>query len=170
MTLVQLGASKDAPPDLKIGDLAKATGKTQRALRLYEEMGLLVPSERTNGGFRVYGGDAIERVSWIGKLQELGFTLHQIQELVPSDGALPKDVMKRIRTIFADKQAEVAQQITRLQQLQREMASSLQYLETCIDACTEHHSGTSFCGTCQAHGDERAPSLVEGIRSEGPRS
>ena len=55
MTLVRLGASV---PDLKIGDLARATGKTQRALRLYEEMGLLVPSERTVGGFRVYGCDA----------------------------------------------------------------------------------------------------------------
>lgn len=170
MTLVQLGASKD-PLDLKIGDLAKATGKTQRALRLYEEMGLLVPGTRTVGGFRVYGCDAIERVSWIGKLQELGFTLHQIQELVPAGAEqLPKDAMKRVRKIFADKQAEVAQQIARLQQLQLEMASSLEYLETCVDECTEHHSGTSSCGTCQAHGDQRAPSLVEGIRSEGPRS
>ena len=53
MSLVQLGALRKEPPaDLKIGDLAKATGKTQRALRLYEEMGLLAPSERTLGGFR----------------------------------------------------------------------------------------------------------------------
>ena len=172
MTLVQLGPSKDGPSDLKIGDLAKATGKTQRALRLYEEMGLLVPSDRTVGGFRVYGCDAIERVSWIGKLQELGFTLHQIQELVPgvSEAALPKDAMKRVRKIFADKQAEVAHQIARLQQLQCEMASSLEYLETCVESCTEHHAGTSSCGTCQTHGDLKAPALLEGIRSEGPRS
>ena len=165
MTLVQLGDL--VVPDLKtvkIGELATATGKTQRALRLYEELGLLVPSDRTQGGFRVYGTGAIERVSWIGKLQELGFTLHQIQELVPSASALPKDVMSRTRQIFADKQAEVALQIARLQQLQDEMTSSLRYLETCVEECTEHHRGTSSCSSCQTHGAERAPALVEGIR------
>lgn len=165
MTLIQLGKADHADVDLKIGELAKLTGKTQRALRLYEEMGLLSPGTRTVGGFRVYGHDAIERVAWIGKLQELGFTLHQIHELVPPDGALPKEAMARVRKAFADKQAEVAQQIARLQQLQREMDASLEYLETCVDACTSHSHGTSCCGTCQTHGDERAPSLVEGMRS-----
>jgi MerR family copper efflux transcriptional regulator len=164
MTLVRLGPPKDVPVDLKIGDLAKLTGKTQRALRLYEEMGLLVPGTRTVGGFRVYGHEAIERVGWIGKLQELGFTLHQIQDLVPGEAA-PKEAMGRVRRAFADKQAEVAQQIARLQQLQREMDASLEYLETCVDACTSHTQGTSCCGTCQTHGSEPAPSLVEGMRS-----
>lgn len=166
MTLVQLNP-KHAPQvtDLKIGDLAKLTGKTQRALRLYEEMGLLVPGTRTVGGFRVYGHDAIERVAWIGKLQELGFTLHQIQDLVPQQGAMAKDAMARVRRAFADKKAEVSQQIARLQQLQLEMDASLEYLETCVDACTSHSQGTSCCGTCQMHGDALAPSLVEGIRS-----
>ena len=164
MTLVQLNP-KHVPADLKIGDLAKLSGKTQRALRLYEEMGLLTPGTRTIGGFRVYGPDAIERVTWIGKLQELGFTLHQIQDLVPSDGGSPKEAMTRVRKAFADKHLEVEQQIARLQQLQREMDASLEYLETCVDACTSHSQGTSCCGTCQTHGDERAPSLVEGMRS-----
>jgi MerR family transcriptional regulator, copper efflux regulator len=165
MTLVQLNP-KHVPADLKIGDLAKLSGKTQRALRLYEEMGLLTPGTRTIGGFRVYGPDAIERVQWIGKLQELGFTLHQIQELVPSEGGSPKEAMARVRKAFADKHAEVELQIARLQQLQREMDASLEYLETCVDACTSSHSqGTSCCGTCQTHGDSPAPSLVEGMRS-----
>jgi MerR family copper efflux transcriptional regulator len=175
MTLLQLtpksakGAAMAA--ELKIGDLAKLSGKTQRALRLYEEMGLLTPGTRTIGGFRVYGPDAIERVAWIGKLQELGFTLHQIQDLVPStdsansEGPQAKEVMARVRKAFADKHAEVEQQIARLQQLQREMDASLEYLETCVDSCTSHTQGTSCCGTCQTHGDAPAPSLVEGIRS-----
>lgn len=168
--LLQLKSAAAGPEkDLKIGDLAKATGKTQRALRLYEELGLLAPGTRSDGGFRLYGPDAIERVSWIGKLQELGFTLQQIQELVGASdaGALPREAMARVRKLFADKQAEVAAQIARLQQLQRELSSSLEYLETCVDSCTEHaasRSGTSCCGTCQQHGDQRAPSLVEGIR------
>jgi DNA-binding transcriptional MerR regulator len=171
--LIQLRSSAEAPPrDLKIGDLAKATGKTQRALRLYEELGLLAPGTRTQGGFRVYGGEAIERVTWIAKLQELGFTLQQIQELVAaSDTAhLPKDAMARVRKLFANKQAEVAAQIARLQQLSRELSSSLEYLETCVETCTENAtaSATSCCGTCQHHGDQKAPSLVEGVRQPHP--
>src|SRR4249920_2630329 len=110
-TLVTLKTSHGAAVDLKIGDLAKRTGKTQRALRLYEELGLLTPGTRTAGNFRVYGADSIERVNWIGKLQELGFTLQDIHALLPSNEPLPKDAMARVRGIFAAKQAEVAAQI-----------------------------------------------------------
>jgi DNA-binding transcriptional MerR regulator len=144
--------------DLKIGDLAKATGKTQRALRLYEELGLLTPGARTEGGFRVYGQSSIERVNWIGKLQDLGFTLHEIHELLPAEGA-PKEAMARVRAVFAAKQAEVSQQIARLQQLQAELATSLDYLETCVSECHDTN-----CSSCHTH-DDKAPSLVEGIRS-----
>ena len=160
-SLVQL--TKHASPvglkiDLKIGELAKATGKTQRALRLYEELGLLTPGMRTAGGFRVYGHDSIERVNWIAKLQELGFTLQEIHELMPSEGA-PKEAMARVRAVFAAKQAEVRQQIARLQQLQAELGTSLSYLETCVAECHD-----SACSSCHTH-DDKAPSLVEGIRS-----
>ena len=144
--------------ELKIGELARATGTTQRALRLYEELGLLVPGTRTAGGFRVYGTESIERVTWIGKLQELGFTLHEIKELLPA-GASPRDVMTRVRGVFAQKQADVAAQIARLQQLQGEIASSLEYLETCVAQCHDNS-----CASCHTH-DDKAPSLVEGIRS-----
>jgi DNA-binding transcriptional MerR regulator len=131
-------------------------------------MNLLAPSDHTAGGFRVYGADAIERVRWIGKLQDLGFTLTQIQSLVDANtpDALPKEAMARVRDAFTDKQRELTAQIERLQQLKRELASSLDYLETCATACTQHDSkGTSCCGTCSTHGAEKAPSLVEGARS-----
>lgn len=170
-TLVQLTTSKQgpkaAPLELRIGDLAKATGKTQRALRLYEELGLLAPNTHTAGGFRLYGADAIERVRFIGKLQDLGFTLPEIQALVEASthAALPKESMAHIRSVYAQKQREVQLQIERLRALQGELASSLAYLETCVDACTQEDAqGTSCCGTCGTHGHEKAPSLVEGAR------
>src|SRR5262245_55764223 len=67
---------------LKIGDLAQRTSKSVRALHLYEELGLLNPAGRTTGRFRLYGDDSVRRVEWIGKLQQLGFTLPQIQEVL----------------------------------------------------------------------------------------
>ena len=95
---------------LRIGDLAKATHKTQRALRLYEELGLLTPGDRTSGGFRLYGREAVERVHWIGKLQELGFTLHEIQGLVQAlhDEHIPKAAMAQVRGLFMQKLDDVA--------------------------------------------------------------
>jgi MerR family transcriptional regulator, copper efflux regulator len=165
-TLVQLQKNTAPAADIRIGDLAKATGKSQRALRLYEELGLLTPGTRTAGNFRTYGADALERVQWIGKLQELGFTLQHIQQLVAAtSGAVPKEAMSAARALYAEKQAEVAAQIARLQQLQRELNSSLEYLETCVSTCTAEGTSASCCGTCGTHGDQKAPNLVEGMRS-----
>src|SRR4051794_30996620 len=67
---------------LQVGDLAKATGKTVRAIHLYEELGLLRAHERSKGRYRLFTSDALIRVRWISKLQNLGLSLSEIQELV----------------------------------------------------------------------------------------
>src|SRR3989442_11971135 len=67
---------------LKVGDLAKQTGKSVRALRLYEELDLLHPVARSSGGFRLYDESALTRIRWIELLQEAGLSLHQIQGLL----------------------------------------------------------------------------------------
>ncbi len=158
-------ASSDAARDLRIGDLARVTQKTQRALRLYEELGLLTPGDHTVGGFRLYGPDAITRVHWIGKLQELGFTLQQIQGLVAAvaDEAVPKEAMGKVRALFLQKLDDVAAQVARLSQLQRELMSSLSYLEECGGCATDATAGqpgAASCSTCTSH-DDKAPALVE---------
>ena len=48
---------------LKVGELAKKTGKTVRAVHLYEELGLLAPAVRSKGGFRLYHGKAVKRIA-----------------------------------------------------------------------------------------------------------
>jgi MerR family copper efflux transcriptional regulator len=149
--------------NLRIGDLAKATNKTQRALRLYEELGLLTPGDRSSGGFRLYGKEAIDRVHWIGKLQELGFTLQQIQGLVAAvvGEEVPKEAMGQIRGLFLQKLDDVAAQIARLSQLQRELMSSLAYLEDC-NSCSTHgelgRPGAVACCDCSSH--DASPALV----------
>ncbi len=50
---------------LRIGDLARLTGKTVRAIHLYEELGLLHPATRSSGGFRLYERSAVERMRWL---------------------------------------------------------------------------------------------------------
>ena len=47
---------------MRVGELAKAAGKTDRAMHLYEELGLLEPRARSEGGFRLYGPEAVDRI------------------------------------------------------------------------------------------------------------
>src|ERR1700748_311903 len=93
---------------LKVGELAKRTGKTVRAIHLYEARGPLEPAVRSKGGFRLYSGRAVKRIDWIQKLQDLGFSLTEIKAFLrdwEQSVTAPK-AMDRIREIFSDKLRE----------------------------------------------------------------
>jgi len=71
---------------MQIGEVAERTGVTQRALRFYEEKGLLKPPQRLDGGFRLYSEEDVQRVELIKKLQTLlGFSLAEIKEMVEAE-------------------------------------------------------------------------------------
>ncbi|KIG16230.1 Mercuric resistance operon regulatory protein [Enhygromyxa salina] len=148
---------------MKIGQLARKTGKTVRALHLYEEMGLLSP-ERSDGGFRLYGSDELARVYWISKLQDMGFKLGQIRgllEAVESSASAP-GAMHGVRELFQSKLRDTREQIQKLLQLERDIAESLSYLEACR-SCGE--TSTKACVECgdDRHGGLPEPKLVSGI-------
>lgn len=150
---------------MKIGELARKTGKSVRALRHYEELGLL-GAERSEGNFRLYGADGLARVYWISKLQDMGFSLMQVQALittVESSGTAP-EAMQSLRELFKSRLQDTRAQVERLMQLERDLAESLAYLEGCR-VCTTHHD-LEGCASCDspAHSDTRAPSLVAGAR------
>src|SRR5579883_2419271 len=118
---------KSNEPLLQIGDLVKASGKTARAIHLYEEMGLIKPVARSEGGFRLYHEDSIERLAWISKLQELGFTLPAIQDFLQSitTKRIAKEAMDQVRQAFAAKLAETRTHLARLQELEKDLQASL---------------------------------------------
>jgi MerR family redox-sensitive transcriptional activator SoxR len=68
---------------LAIGELAKQTGVAPSALRYYEERGLLAPARRV-GGRRQYHASAVAQVGVLLLLQEVGFTLAEVEELLTS--------------------------------------------------------------------------------------
>lgn len=150
---------------LKIGELARKTGKSVRALRHYEELGLLRAS-RSDGGFRLYGPDELARVYWISKLQDMGFSLSQVQGLintVESSDSAPQ-AMQSLRELFRSRLQRTRDQVERLLQLERDLGESLAYLEGCR-ACSSEHDLDS-CSSCDspAHADTHTPSLVAGVR------
>ncbi|MGG1518526.1 MerR family transcriptional regulator [Paenibacillus oryzisoli] len=67
----------------KIDDVAKECGLTKRTIRYWEEIGLLMAPERSEGGMRLYTRQHIERLQQIMKARDvLGYTLQEIQEFV----------------------------------------------------------------------------------------
>lgn len=65
-----------------IGEVASRTGLSHRTIRYYEEMGLLTPSARTEGGFRLYDEAGIERLLLIKPMKPLGFSVEQMRQLL----------------------------------------------------------------------------------------
>src|SRR6185503_9766249 len=93
---------------LQVGDIARASGKTVRAIHHYEEVGLLRPNARSKGRYRLYEKNALNRVRWIGKLHDLGLSLSQIQEMVQAWETAPSapGAMSRIRAVYLQKLEE----------------------------------------------------------------
>jgi len=69
-----------------IEQVAERTGLTKRTLRYYEEVGLLPPTDRTEGNYRRYSEADIQRLERIKKLRDLlGFSLADIRELLDAE-------------------------------------------------------------------------------------
>lgn len=72
----------------QIGEVCQRTGLTQRALHYYDEIGLLVPSERLTGGQRLYSATDLERIDRIKNLKQLlGLSLSEIKRMLDADEA-----------------------------------------------------------------------------------
>jgi DNA-binding transcriptional MerR regulator len=69
-------------PGILVSELAKRTGTTRKALRLYEAAALIAPDGRTEGGYRLYGAEVVPAVSFILKARRAGFTVAEIRGIV----------------------------------------------------------------------------------------
>ena len=75
------GANLPGGGTFPIGSLARLAGVSTRTIRYYEEIGLLSTARRFSGGRRVFDGDALQRLRFIGRLKRLGFSLAEISHL-----------------------------------------------------------------------------------------
>lgn len=76
---------------LQIGEVAERVGLSLRTVRYYEEMGLIVPADRTEGGFRLYTEDHVDRLALIKQMKPLGFTVQEIGHLLEARDLLADD-------------------------------------------------------------------------------
>jgi DNA-binding transcriptional MerR regulator len=118
---------------VRIGELARRTGVSERSLRYYEQQGLLAAG-RTAGGQRDYSEPAVDRVIHIQELLAAGLRSKTIATLLPcmrdSDGGPATDASPRLLT-------ELSAERTRLDRAIRDLASSRDVLDEVIAAAAQ---------------------------------
>ncbi|ROQ39477.1 DNA-binding transcriptional MerR regulator [Frondihabitans sp. PhB188] len=72
----------DAGSTMHIGELAERTGLSTRTVRHYDDVGLLHPTGRSDGGFRLYTADDLERLLIIRRMKPLGFALEEMADVL----------------------------------------------------------------------------------------
>lgn len=113
---------------MTIGQVAKASGVGVETIRFYEREGLLPRPPRTGSGYRTYPEDTPRRLHFIKRARDLGFTLHEIVELLNlSDRGQGEAALVRDRA-----QHKLADLERRIRDLER-MRSTLQHLVHCCD-------------------------------------
>ena len=103
---------------MTIGSLSGRTGVPVKALRKYEDMGLIYTAGRSPGNYRLYDEEALWCVGVIGSLRGLGLTLAEIRELAEVYLARTEDpIGPRLSAVLRAARGRVQNRITELQQL-----------------------------------------------------
>lgn len=115
---------KTSEDHLQIGELSLSLGVTTRTLRLYEQMGLIDPPQRTEGGIRYYTKDDIRRIKFVLKLKELGLSLQQMQELaeIYRETKMPDTIMPRLIELLDSHTDAIHRRIGKLSSLARDIS------------------------------------------------
>ncbi len=101
---------------LTIGRLANSAGVSVETIRYYERRGLIRQPQK-KGGFREYSQDVADRIQFIKRAQQLGFSLKEIEQLL--DLAKCKRSSKaRVKQLTGDKIEEIRQKIDHLTRLE----------------------------------------------------
>ncbi|MBM7571911.1 MerR family transcriptional regulator [Aquibacillus albus] len=117
---------------LQIGEVAKRSQVTKDTIRYYERLGLIPEPTRTDAGYRTYAEEIVERLSFIKRMKELGFTLKEIDKLL---GVVDKDQAKCSDVIEFSKEKliDVQDKIRDLQNVEK----MLMDLQTCCGSPNE---------------------------------
>ncbi len=123
------------PRLLRINEVAAETGLTTRAIRYYEEMGLLEPAARSDGDYRLYDASDLERLQFIRSLRDdAGFSLAQIGQLLEDDAARERNRARmhqtndpdERRSLVLDARARVDHQIEILEAKAARLATMIE--------------------------------------------
>jgi MerR family copper efflux transcriptional regulator len=105
---------------MRIGELAEQAGISTKAIRYYEQVGILTPPARTPSGYRSYDDTALGRLSFVRAAQALGLTLGEIRQVIAfrDDGQAP---CAHVNELLQRHAADLEVRIRELQQLRGEL-------------------------------------------------
>ncbi len=105
---------------MNISDVAKKTGLTSKAIRFYEEKGLVTPPLRSENGYRSYSQRHLDELTLLRQARQVGFNLEECRELIFlfNDPSRHSADVKR-RTL--DKVADIERHISELQNMRRHL-------------------------------------------------
>jgi MerR family transcriptional regulator, repressor of the yfmOP operon len=134
---------------LKIDDVAKHTGLTKRTIRYYEEIGLIPPPERSEGGVRLYTEKDIQRLNHVLTAKKvLGFSLQELLEFIQISESIelnkkglcnaedqPEQLskMKRVKQELIEQLNMIDRKVEKMQEFKKEMEALLQKVETTLE-------------------------------------
>jgi MerR family transcriptional regulator, repressor of the yfmOP operon len=168
MSHLDATAATDAPNQrlLRIQEVGAALGLTARTIRYYEELGLLTPAARSEGDYRLYDEDDVERLRFIKDLRdEAGFSLAEISQLL-EDEAARTDFRVRFRettdpaerrSILEDALARVDRQASSLQAKAERLHRMIEDAEGRRKHLLQHLAEIDATGQTVAHSHEALP-------------
>ncbi len=108
-------ALETAPRLLRIQEVAAETGLTPRSIRYYEEMGLLSQVARSEGAYRLYDADDLDRLRFIAALRnDAGFSLAEIGQLLEDEQASARNRVRFRKGDQAEQRAAITDAIVRI--------------------------------------------------------
>ena len=154
------------PHLLRINEVAAETGLTTRAIRYYEEVGLLEPAARSEGDYRLYDDSDLDRLRFIRSLRDdAGFSLAQIRQLLEDEAARERNRARlretadpgERRALLLDARRRVDDQIALLEAKATRIAAMIEAAEA-RRAHLDRHLAELDAGREQAaHRDRLAP-------------
>ena len=142
---------------ISIGELAKATGVGVETVRFYERKGLVTAPARKTSGYRQYSEETVERMRFIRRAQQVGFTLKEIKDLL----ALREDADSRRGDVRDKAAAKIADMDAKVDDLLAMRESLVALLTSC-----EGDGPASECPIIAALGDQRQQE-AEAIHEHG---
>jgi MerR family transcriptional regulator, copper efflux regulator len=117
---------------LSIGTLAKAAGVTTPTIRYYEDIGLLPKPERNASGQRIYDEGDVERLTFIRRCRDFGFSIDQVR-LLASLSISPDRDCAEVRDIASEHLTDVRAKLAELKALEQSLAG---FVDRCDIACS----------------------------------
>ena len=112
---------------LRIGEIAQRTGVSVGTIRYYERQKLLPPSPRSEGGYRLFAVETIERLRFIKQAQEIGFSLAEVRTLLTGGGV---SACAQVRDLLQAKLKQINQRMKGLRSFARILNRHLQACES----------------------------------------